>query len=50
MGWRRSVFSTFFLGKLAMKQRLHPKLSTTVLKAALGDIVAGLQTLSRMAI
>lgn len=44
----RHVFSTFFLGKLVMKQGLYPKLLTAELKAGLTELVAGLQSADRI--
>jgi len=45
---RRNVFSTFFLGKLVLKQNLEAKLHTRALYAALKQLISGLVSVERV--
>jgi len=45
---RRNVFSTFFLGRLALQENLEAKLPVRALRAAIKDLIARLQSVERI--
>jgi hypothetical protein len=44
---RRNVFSTFFLGRLALRESLEAKLSPRSLRAAMAELIGGVPSLGR---
>ena len=47
---RRNVFSTFFLGKLAIKQNLDATIPARALRASLKRLISGLRSVDRMTV
>jgi hypothetical protein len=45
---KRNVFSTFFLGRLALRERLEPYLLTASLRAALKKLISGLPSVEKI--
>lgn len=45
---KRNVFSTFFLGRLALRERLEANLLTRSLRAALRELISGLRSVEEL--